>query len=91
MSYLTDADYDDLPEDNGAAFSKLEGLSRKRLHESSHDSDGDIRFEDMLRYMDEISAIAEEFGFDDVVYNEEPNHYSHEFARFTRLVDAKVT
>jgi hypothetical protein len=90
MGYLTDEDYDDLPEDNGAAFCLLEGLSRNRLYEIGRDERGDIGFEDMLRYMNEVTALAKEFGLAGIDYSDEPEHYSHEFARFTRAVDATL-
>lgn len=90
MGFLTDEDYDDLPEDNGAAFSLLEGLSRNRLDEIGRDHHGDIAFEDMLRYMNEVTALAKEFELAGIDYNDEPQNYNHEFARFTRAVDAKL-
>lgn len=90
MGYLTDDDYDDLPEDNGAAFCLLEGLSRSRLYEVGRDDRGDITFEDMLRYMNEVTALAKEFELAGIDYNDEPERYSHEFARFTRAVDATL-
>jgi hypothetical protein len=90
MGYLTDDDYDDLPEDNGAAFSLLEGLSRSRPYEAGRDDRGDITFEDMLRYMNEVTALAKEFEFTAIDYDDQPDHYTHEFARFTRAVDATL-
>lgn len=90
MGYLTDADYDDLPEDNGAAFSALEGLSRDRLHSAERDERGDMYVEDLLRYMNEISAIAAEFELQGVEWDEDSENHYREFARFTRAVDAKL-
>jgi len=90
MGYLTDKDYDNLPEDDGEAFCLLEGISRDRLYAADHDDQGDLHFEDMLRYMNEVSAIAAEFCLTGLDWNEEADSYSREFARFTRAVDAKL-
>jgi hypothetical protein len=90
MGYLTDQDYDDLPEDDGEAFCLLEGISRDRLHAAERDDRGDLHYEDMLRYMNEVSAIASEFNLTGLDYDEDADNYSREFARFTRAVDAKL-
>lgn len=91
MGYLTTDDYDDLPADDGEAFAKLEAISRERLHAVERDRDGDIPFEDMLRYMNEITALADQFEVSDISYDAQPEgHYSHEFARFTRAVDYRL-
>ena len=91
MGYLTNDDYDDLPADDWEAFAKLEAISRERLYSVQRDRDGDIPFEDMLRYMNEIAALADHFEVPDISYDPEPDgHYSHEFARFTRAVDYRL-
>lgn len=91
MGYLTNEDYDDLPNDDGEAFAKLEAISRDRLYTVGRDRDGDISFEDMLRYMNEIAALAEQFEITDISYDAQPEgHYSYEFARFTRAVDYRL-
>ena len=91
MGYLTNDDYDDLPADDWEAFAQLEAISRERLHAVQRDRDGDIPFEDMLRYMNEIAALADHFEVPDISYDPEPDsHYSHEFARFTRAVDYRL-
>ncbi len=91
MGYLRNEDYDDLPADDGEAFAKLEAISRDRLYETGRDRDGDIPFEDMLRYMNEISALADQFEITEISYDAQPEgHYSHEFARFTRAVDYRL-
>lgn len=91
MGYLRNEDYDDLPADDGEAFAKLEAISRDRLYETGRDQDGDIPFEDMLRYMNEISALADQFEITEISYDAQPEgHYSHEFARFTRAVDYRL-
>lgn len=91
MGYLTDADYDDLPEDDGAAFSMLETLARNRLYESERDRDDDLFYDETMRYMNEVAAIAEEFGLTGIEFNEEADNHKREFARFTRAVDAKLS
>lgn len=91
MGYLRNEDYDDLPSDDGEAFAKLEAISRERLYAEERDRDGDIRFEDMLRYMNEITALADQFAVTDIFYDAQPEgHYSQEFARFTRAVDYRL-
>jgi phosphoglycolate phosphatase-like HAD superfamily hydrolase len=91
MGYLTTEDYDDLPADDGEAFAHLEAISRQRLYAEGRDQDGDIPFEDMLRYMNEISALADQFEISDISYDAQPEgHYGLEFARFTRAVDYRL-
>jgi hypothetical protein len=91
MGYLTNEDYDDLPVDDGEAFAKLEAISRNRLYAEERDRDGDITFEDMLRYMNEVAALADQFEITEISYDPQPEgHYSHEFARFTRAVDYRL-
>ena len=91
MGYLTNDDYDDLPSDDGEAFAKLEAISRDRLYAAQRDRDGDLPFEDILRYMNEITALADQFEITQISYDAQPEgHYSHEFARFTRAVDYRL-
>ena len=90
MGYLKNEDYDDLPSDDGEAFAKLEFISRERLHLAERDRDGDLQFEDMLRYMNEVAALAHQFDIPDITYDDEPRHYGHEYARFTRAVDYRL-
>ena len=69
----------------------LETISRNRLHSAERDRDGDIPFEDILRYMNEIAALADQFEISEISYNPQPEgHYSQEFARFTRAVDYRL-
>jgi 3-phenylpropionate/cinnamic acid dioxygenase small subunit len=91
VGYLTNEDYEDLPHDDGEAFAKLEAISRDRLYEVDRDRDGDIPFEDMLRYMNEIAALAEQFEITEIAYDAHPEgSYLQEFARFTRAVDYRL-
>jgi len=90
MGFLTNDDYDDLPSDDWEAFAKLEAISRDRLYSVERFQD-DISFEDMLRYMNEVSALADQFEVSDISYDAQPEgHYSYEFARFTRAVDYRL-
>ncbi len=91
VGYLKNDDYDDLPEDDGEAFAKLEAISRDRLYEEERDRDGDLPWECMLSYMNEITALADQFEVTEISYDAQPEgHYAHEFARFTRAVDYRL-
>lgn len=89
MGYLTDTDFEDLPEDDNDAFVYLESISRARLHESDTDNNGNYSYEDIMRYMNEITALAEEFDIPGINYIDEFDGYQNEYGRFTRKVETR--
>lgn len=91
MAFLTDDDFEDLPDDDGDAFVKLSDISRKRLMASPTDRDGELMFEDLVGYMNEVSALAEQFNIPDVSYDRDFNvNANAEFAMFTRAVEYRT-
>lgn len=90
MGFLRDEDYEDLPENDWEAFSLLESISRDRLHAVERDRDGDFGYFDAMRYMNEVSAIADEFKVPGISFDNEPNNYRAEFASFTLAVDYRL-
>lgn len=90
MGFLRDDDYDDIPDDDLEAFSHLEAISRDRLDKRGRDQDDELYYEDMLRYMNEIAALANHFDIPDIAYDDQPDNYRVEFARFTRAVDYRL-
>lgn len=91
MGFLRDEDYYDLPEDDSEAFAKLEALARERLYTGFRELDGELPYDDTLDYMNEVAALAAQFGLSAVWYEKEQDNYKVEFERFRRVVDAELT
>ena len=90
MGFLANEDYDGLPSDDGEAFAKLEAISRSCLQATERDQNDSIPVDELLRYMNEISALAHQFDIPDISYDDEPSNYWTEFAKFTRAVDYRL-
>lgn len=91
MAFLRDDDYDDLPEDDGEAFAKLEGIARSRLHETLMPDEKYFEYEECLRYMNDVSALGHELNVPDLSFDHEADNMTVEYARFTRSVDFRLT
>jgi hypothetical protein len=90
MAYLRDEDFEELPENDGDAFTRLEAISRERLHNAETDTNGNLTYESIMGYMNEIAALASEFNIPDISYEQEPDNYHTEFGRFTRAVEYRL-
>lgn len=90
MGYLRDEDFDDLPDDDGDAFVRLEGLSRERLHDSETDNNGNLTYTSLMRYMNEVTALAEQFGLSGISYDDGYDDHYSEYGRFTRKVEFQM-
>jgi len=90
MAFLKDEDFYDLPEDDGEAFAKLEAVSRSRLLECGRDRDDNLPYDMLMGYMNEVSALADEYKIPDISYDRQANNIQWEFADFTRLVEFRT-
>lgn len=90
MGYLFDDDFDDLPEDDHDAFAKLESISRGRFHQLESDQYGNYDYLDVMSYMNEVAALAEQFGIQDITYDQDPESFQREYGRFTRAVEYQL-
>jgi hypothetical protein len=86
MGFLTSEDFDYLSEDDIEAFMKLEAISRGRLNPDNIDATG-LEYDPIVRYMNEISALAKEFGLDPLDFDYPPENGQLEYVRFTLAVD----
>lgn len=87
MGYLLDADYEDLPDNDHDAFVSLETLSRQRMHDEEADQNGNFSFYAVMRYMNEVSALAQQFEIPGITYQDSGDNYHEEYGRFTRAVE----
>jgi len=90
MAFLKDEDFDDLPEDDGEAFAKLEAVSRDRLLMLQRDGDENLPYEEIMGYLNEVSALAAQFDIPDIIYEREPNSIYSAFGDFTRRVEFRT-
>jgi len=90
MAYLTDEDFDDLPDDDGEAFAKLESISRSRLMACERDQNDNLPFEEIMGYMNEVAALAAQFDIPDITYERDPNSVFSAFGDFTRRVEFRT-
>ncbi|AVA13280.1 hypothetical protein [Sphingopyxis sp. MG] len=91
MAFLKDEDFDDLPDDDGDAFAKLEGISRQRLLSQERDQNDNLPFENLAGYMNEITALAEQLNIPNIGFSlHEENNIHWEYAEFTRAVEYRL-
>lgn len=90
MAFLNDQDFEDLPDDDGEAFAKLEAISRDRLLMLQRDGHDNLPYEEIMGYMNEVSALAAQFDIPDISYEREPNNVLVEFGDFTRRVEFRT-
>lgn len=90
MAFLKDEDFDDLPEDDGEAFAKLEAISRDRLLMLQRDGDDNLPYEEIMGYMNEVAALAAQFDIPDIIYERDPNSVYSAFGDFTRRVEFRT-
>ena len=89
MSYLTDAELDDLPEEKTEAFVKLEQVARARLKEELENTSNNSNFY-THRYMNTVISAAKALSIDEFAALSLPkvgSHEFHEFQDFTAHVD----
>ena len=91
MAFLTDQDFENLPEDDRDAFTALEALSRERLYQAERDREGDITWSAMVGYMNEIAALAKSYALDDVTFDRNPDNPRNEFEDFTLKVEYAIS
>lgn len=89
MGFLKDADYADLPEDDGDAFAYLESVARERLFESDR-YDGNLAYDEIMEFMNEVSALADHFEIPDISYDREANNAQVELGAFMRSVEYRT-
>lgn len=87
MGFLRPSDYENLPDDDHDAFVALEAIARARLHETETDQYENLSHYETMRYMNEITALAEHFGLSGITYNEDNENHFDEYAKFTRKVE----
>ena len=90
MAFLKDEDFDDLPDDDGEAFAKLEAISRDRLLALQRDGNDNLPYEEIMGYMNEVTALAEQYDIPDIIYERDPNSIYSAFGDFTRRVEFRT-
>ena len=90
VAYLNEEDYENISEDDHEAFVSLASISRQRLYETETDNSGNLSWEAVMDYMNEVTALAHQLGIDGIHYNADYDQYHAEYARFVRTVEYQI-
>lgn len=90
MAYLTADDYDNISEDDHEAFVTLANISRERLYDTPTDSNGNLTWESLMDYMNEVTALADQLEIHGIHYDASYDNYHEEYARFVRSVEYRI-
>lgn len=90
MAYLHEEDYENISEDDHEAFVSLASVSRQRLYDTETDSNGNLTWEAVMDYMNEVTALAHQLGIDGIKYDADYDQYHAEYARFVRAVEYQI-
>ena len=66
VAYLNEEDYENISEDDHEAFVSLASISRQRLYETETDNSGNLSWEAVMDYMNEVTALAHQLGIDGI-------------------------
>lgn len=91
MPFLKHRDYENLPENDEEAFSYLVSLIDERVKESETDNYGNLSFMTIGDYMNEVAALAEQFGIPDIYFTPPDEDYHGQYNRFQWSVQARLT
>lgn len=90
VAYLTNDDYENLPEDDQEAFTVLATLSHSRLQQTETDTHGNLTWVAVMDYMNEVTALAEQLGIEGIHYSADYDQYHSEYSRFARSVEYRL-
>lgn len=90
VAYLTDDDFENMPEDDHEAFVTLASICRDRLFDTPTDNNDNLTWEAVTDYMNEVTALAEQLGIEGIYYSPEYDTYHSEYARFARSVEYRL-
>lgn len=90
VAYLTDEDFENIPEDDHDAFASLVSISHRRLRQTEPDNHGNPTWDAVMDFMNEVTALAEQLGIEGIHYDSDYDQYHSEYARFTRSVEYQL-
>lgn len=91
MPFLNHRDYENLPDDDEEAFSYLVSLIDERVKEAETDNYGNLSFMTIGDYMNEVTALANQFGIPDINFTPPDEDYQSQYNNFQWSVQARLT